>query len=158
VGAQEEVQEKAKTAKEASRILARLSTEERNRALLAMADLLEKERQYIKEANEKDMKYGREKGLSSALMDRLLLDDKRINSMAQGLREVAALPDPLGEVPPLEDVLPTDALPLTLWKYAQQPYPERVHQAWAVALVLMVFVLLLNIAARVWLARTRKGG
>jgi glutamate-5-semialdehyde dehydrogenase len=98
VGAQEEVQEKAKTAKEASRILARLSTEERNRALLAMADLLEKERQYIKEANEKDMKYGREKGLSSALLDRLLLDDKRINSMAQGLREVAALPDPLGEV------------------------------------------------------------
>lgn len=98
MGAQEEVQEKAKTAKEASRILARLSTEERNRALLAMADLLEKERQYIKEANEKDMKYGREKGLSSALLDRLLLDDKRINSMAQGLREVAALPDPLGEV------------------------------------------------------------
>ncbi|RMF50641.1 MAG: phosphate ABC transporter permease PstA [Anaerolineae bacterium] len=51
---------------------------------------------------------------------------------------------------------PTDALPLTLWKYAQQPYPERVQQAWAVALVLMLFVLLLNIAARLWLARRRR--
>lgn len=52
---------------------------------------------------------------------------------------------------------PTDALPLTLWKYAQQPYPERVKQAWAVALVLMLFVLLLNVTARVWLARAKKG-
>ncbi len=47
---------------------------------------------------------------------------------------------------------PTDALPLTLWKYAQQPYPERVEQSWAVAMVLMLFVLLLNIAARLWLS------
>ncbi len=45
---------------------------------------------------------------------------------------------------------PVDSLPLTLWKYAQQPYPERVNQAWAVALVLMLFVLLVNISARVW--------
>ena len=51
---------------------------------------------------------------------------------------------------------PTDALPLTLWKYAQQPYPERVQQAWAVALVLMLFVLLLNIMARLWLAKRRR--
>ena len=46
---------------------------------------------------------------------------------------------------------PIDSLPLTLWKYAQQPYPERVDQSWAVALVLMIFVLLLNIIARVWI-------
>lgn len=47
---------------------------------------------------------------------------------------------------------PIDSLPLTLWKYAQQPYPERVEQSWAVALVLMLFVLLLNIIARLWIA------
>ncbi len=52
---------------------------------------------------------------------------------------------------------PVDSLPLTLWKYAQQPYPERIDQAWAVALVLMIFVLLINIIARVWIqARTRR--
>jgi phosphate transport system permease protein len=46
---------------------------------------------------------------------------------------------------------PTDSLPLTLWKYAQQPYPERIEQSWAVALVLMIFVLLINIFARLWI-------
>lgn len=51
---------------------------------------------------------------------------------------------------------PTDALPLTMWKYAQQPYPERVAQSWGVALVLMLLVLLLNIGARTWLARKRR--
>jgi phosphate transport system permease protein len=45
---------------------------------------------------------------------------------------------------------PADSLPLTLWKYAQQPYAERVEQSWAVALVLMLFVLLINILVRVW--------
>jgi phosphate transport system permease protein len=45
---------------------------------------------------------------------------------------------------------PTDSLPLTLWKYAQQPYPERIQQSWAVALVLMIFILLINIFARLW--------
>jgi phosphate transport system permease protein len=52
---------------------------------------------------------------------------------------------------------PVDSLPLTLWKYAQQPYPERVAQAWAVALVLMLFVLIVNVSARVWIQnRTRR--
>jgi len=46
---------------------------------------------------------------------------------------------------------PIDSLPLTLWKYAQQPYPERVEQAWGVALVLMILVLVTNIAARIWI-------
>jgi phosphate transport system permease protein len=46
---------------------------------------------------------------------------------------------------------PVDSLPLTLWKYAQQPYPERVNQAWAAALVLMILVLVTNITARVWI-------
>jgi phosphate transport system permease protein len=48
---------------------------------------------------------------------------------------------------------PVDSLPLTLWKYAQQPYPERVSQAWGAALVLMLFVLLVNITARIWVQR-----
>lgn len=48
---------------------------------------------------------------------------------------------------------PVDSLPLTLWKYAQQPYPERIHQAWTTALVLLGFVLFVNIVARLWIAR-----
>ncbi len=48
---------------------------------------------------------------------------------------------------------PIDSLPLTLWKYAQQPYPERVDQAWGVALVLMAIVLLTNIGTRLWVER-----
>ena len=52
---------------------------------------------------------------------------------------------------------PLDSLPLTLWKYASQPYPERVAQSWGVALVLMIFVLILNITARLWIEnRARK--
>ena len=51
---------------------------------------------------------------------------------------------------------PLDSLPLTLWKYASQPYPERVAQSWGVALVLMIFVFLLNIIARVWIANRAK--
>jgi phosphate transport system permease protein len=52
---------------------------------------------------------------------------------------------------------PIDSLPLTLWKYAQQPYPERLEQAWGVALVLMGLVLLTNVAARLWVqARTSR--
>jgi phosphate transport system permease protein len=48
---------------------------------------------------------------------------------------------------------PVDSLPLTLWKYAQQPYPERINQSWAAALVLMIIILALNIATRVWVQR-----
>ena len=52
---------------------------------------------------------------------------------------------------------PADSLPLTLWKYAQQPYPERVQQSWAVALVLMILILLINIISRLWIeARLRR--
>ena len=52
---------------------------------------------------------------------------------------------------------PVDSLPLTLWKYAQQPYPERIQQSWAAALVLMIVILLINIFARLWVeARKRR--
>ncbi len=86
----------AQQAKTASRALAQLSTEEKNRALYAMADALEARAPQLKDANAKDMATGAQMGLSSAMLDRLKLDDKRIAAMAKGLREVAALPDPVG--------------------------------------------------------------
>jgi phosphate transport system permease protein len=52
---------------------------------------------------------------------------------------------------------PADSLPLTLWKYASQPYPERVQQSWAVALVLMIIILLVNIFARLWVESRKRG-
>ncbi len=85
-------------ARAASRELAKLSTAEKNLCLLAMADALEQNKAAIQEANARDMKAGAESGLSSAMLDRLKLDDKRIAGMAKGLREVAALPDPTGRV------------------------------------------------------------
>ncbi len=92
------VADKAKRAKAAGRVLAGLSTDVKNRALLIMADLIEERADSIKAENEKDLKAGREKGLSKAMLDRLLLNDKRIRAMAVGLREIASLPDPVGEV------------------------------------------------------------
>jgi glutamate-5-semialdehyde dehydrogenase len=85
-------------AKTAARQLAKLTTDEKNRCLLAMADAIEREAARIKEANAKDMQLGAASGLSAAMLDRLKLDDKRIHSMAKGLREVAALPDPVGRI------------------------------------------------------------
>jgi len=88
----------AKQAKAASRELARLTAAEKNACLLAMAEAIEKNADAIKAANARDMKAGTESGLSSAMLDRLKLDDKRIAGMANGLREVAALPDPVGRL------------------------------------------------------------
>jgi glutamate-5-semialdehyde dehydrogenase len=85
-------------AKAASRQLARLSTAQKNGCLLAMAAALEQNRAAIQEANADDMEAAAKNGLSNAMLDRLKLDDKRIASMAKGLREVAALPDPVGRV------------------------------------------------------------
>ncbi|HHW43908.1 MAG TPA: glutamate-5-semialdehyde dehydrogenase [Desulfotomaculum sp.] len=95
---EQEVREKAARARKAARRLAYLSTGVKDRALLSMADSLVKSRDAIMEANEVDVRAGREKGLSRALIDRLLLTPERIEDMAEGLRTVAALPDPVGEV------------------------------------------------------------
>src|ERR1019366_5472217 len=70
----------------------------KNACLLAMAGALEQNEAAIKEANARDMEVGASMGLSAAMLDRLRLDDKRIAGMAKGLREVAALPDPVGRV------------------------------------------------------------
>jgi len=92
------IEEKGKKAREGARRLATLSTAVKNRALLEMADAIEREADRLKRENRKDIEAGEAGSLSSALIDRLTLNDKRIIEMAQGLREVAALPDPVGEV------------------------------------------------------------
>jgi glutamate-5-semialdehyde dehydrogenase len=88
----------AKQAKAASRQLARLTTAEKNACLLAMAAALEQNAGALKQANALDMGAAAKSGLSPAMLDRLKLDDKRITAMAKGLREVAALPDPVGKI------------------------------------------------------------
>ncbi len=89
---------KAKAAKEGARLLARASSKEKNNALLKMADALKKRRAELIKENKKDIVFAEKKGLSKGMIDRLTLNNKRINEMAQGLIEVAALPDPVGEV------------------------------------------------------------
>jgi glutamate-5-semialdehyde dehydrogenase len=94
----EQMTQLGRQARAASRQLARLSTDQKNACLLAMAGTLEQNREAIQEANTSDMEAAAQSGLSNAMLDRLKLDDKRIASMAKGLREVAALPDPVGRV------------------------------------------------------------
>src|ERR1041385_4279691 len=94
----EQMAQLGRQAKEAARVLAQLRTEEKNACLRAMAAALESSQAALKTANEKDLKAGAEAGLSAAMLDRLRLDEKRIRSMANGLREVAALPDPVGRI------------------------------------------------------------
>lgn len=85
-------------ARTAARQLSRTSTQQRNQAVLAMADALSAAESEIIEANASDVARGRERGLSAAMLDRLSLTPKRVQAMAQGVREVAALPDPVGEI------------------------------------------------------------
>ncbi len=92
------VSDKAKKAKAASRALANISTEIKNTALFKMAAGLEKESATLISENKKDLRAAEQKGLSKAMIDRLTLNLDRIKAMANGLREVAALPDPVGEV------------------------------------------------------------
>ena len=80
------------------RVLSRSSVDIRNNALLAMAEDLLNAKDVIQEANRIDLQNGEETGLAKPLMQRLLLDDKKIERMADNLRQVAALPDPIGDV------------------------------------------------------------
>jgi glutamate-5-semialdehyde dehydrogenase len=93
-----EVREMAKKAKEASHPLARFSTDKKNKALCEMADDLERSRNLLIEENQRDLAAGEKAHLSSAMMDRLRLTPAVIQGMADGLREVARLRDPVGEV------------------------------------------------------------
>jgi glutamate-5-semialdehyde dehydrogenase len=89
---------KALEAKEGAKSLAKASSKQKNLALLKMAEALKKNAQGLISENKKDIKFAEGKGFSKALIDRLTLKEKRINEMAQGLIEVAALPDPVGEI------------------------------------------------------------
>lgn len=94
----EHVLDKAKTAKAASRKLAGITTAVKNAALEAMAAAILDNRAAIKDANEKDLANAHSYGLTDAMIDRLRLTDARIDGMAQGVREIAAQPDPVGRV------------------------------------------------------------
>ncbi len=92
------IREMAAAAKKASVAVARCSTQEKDRALMAIADRLEKESARIQAENSEDLKRAREMGLTAAMIDRLTVKDSTIASMAGGLREVAALEDPVGAI------------------------------------------------------------
>ena len=85
-------------ARAASRVLAHASAERKHAALIGAAEAVWKRRDEIIAANARDMDYGRDKGLSPAMMDRLRLDEDRIRGIVDGLRTVAEQPDPVGEV------------------------------------------------------------
>lgn len=94
----EAVMAQARRAKEAARKLAAVGTGTKNAALLAMADILTAQTALILDANAADVAAGRERGLSDALLERLTLTTGRIGAMAEGLRQVAGLPDPVGQI------------------------------------------------------------
>jgi len=85
-------------ARQASRVLARTDSNKKNAALLAIADLLEASMSTLLEENNKDLVAGKKQGLDEALLDRLALNEERVRGMAEGLRQIAALPDPVGEI------------------------------------------------------------
>ena len=85
-------------ARAASRAMARASTNDKNRALVAIAEAITSQRDVLRAANAEDMARGEENGLDAALLDRLELTDARIDTMIEGLQQVAALPDPVGEI------------------------------------------------------------
>ncbi len=92
------VRELAQRAKRASRVLAQLGTKEKNSLLVGMADELDAQEKVIRKANQEDVAAARVAGTSGALLDRLELTEKRFREMVEGVRHVAELPDPVGEV------------------------------------------------------------
>ena len=95
---QEMIQSQAKKAKSAMRVLSRSSADIRNNALLAMAESLQASKDKIQAANRMDLENGEKTGVPAPLMERLLIDDKKIERMVDNLRQVAALPDPIGSI------------------------------------------------------------
>ncbi len=95
---EQQITEQARAARQAATALAQASTSVKNQALLAMAEALLADSARILEANSEDIRRARERGLSEAMIERLTLNEKRIAAMAEGIRQVAALPDPVGEI------------------------------------------------------------
>jgi glutamate-5-semialdehyde dehydrogenase len=87
-----------KRAKKASRGMINLDTITKNKALIRMAQALLDNKEYILNENKKDMKNGEDNGFTKALLDRLLLTEDRLKAMAGGLKQVASLDDPIGEM------------------------------------------------------------
>jgi glutamate-5-semialdehyde dehydrogenase len=94
----QQMRQLAEKSREAARALAKLDSETKNACLLAMANGIEQAAAMIKAANTKDIDAGRAAGLSAVILDRLQLTDKRIAEMAKGVRDVAALDDPVGKI------------------------------------------------------------
>jgi glutamate-5-semialdehyde dehydrogenase len=97
------VYDRAVEAKKGARELGRASSQDKNRALLKMASLIRERADVLKSENDKDIKLAIEKGLTDAMVDRLRLTEERIEDMAVGLEQVAALPDPVGEITGMSD-------------------------------------------------------
>ena len=95
---QQYMSELGRRARAASRAMARAETGIKNRALLAMAEAINSDIETLLTENQKDMEAGRQSGLDAALLDRLELNPERITAMADGITQIAALPDPVGEV------------------------------------------------------------
>ncbi|MFK5970014.1 MAG: glutamate-5-semialdehyde dehydrogenase [Candidatus Marithrix sp.] len=95
---QEEMLHIGKQAREASRILASSKTNQKNNALEEIANQLDQQRNQLTNANNQDLEAGKNKGLDSALLDRLALNEARVNGMIEGLQQIASLPDPIGEI------------------------------------------------------------
>ncbi|WP_199155038.1 glutamate-5-semialdehyde dehydrogenase [Chromobacterium sp. ASV23] len=94
----EYMQQLGKAARKASRLLARAETQQKNAALLAIADAIVRDQDTLLAANQQDLDAARRAGLDAAMLDRLTLSAKGVLAMADGLRQIAALPDPVGEV------------------------------------------------------------
>ena len=92
------IRQLAKDARAASRGMARASTEQKNHALLALARLIRAQAAALRTANDLDLDAARKNGLDAAMLDRLTLSDKGIEAMAQGVEQIAALPDPVGSI------------------------------------------------------------
>ncbi len=98
MGKKSEVLHKAQGAKQAAQMLATVSTDAKNNALKTIADALIQKQSFILQENLKDLEEGKKSGLSSTLLDRLSLNEKRIAGIAHGVREITSLKDPVGEI------------------------------------------------------------
>ena len=98
MGLREEIHQMGCRAREAAAAMAKAETRIKNRALMVMADSLLGSYGNLENENQKDLRLARDRGLSSAMIDRLTLKESIVQDLADGLRQVASLPDPVGEV------------------------------------------------------------
>lgn len=112
---------KCRNAKEAAKKLSTASANDKNKALLLIAEELKSNKDYILRENDKDMKAAEENGLPKVLLDRLLLSPDRIDGMAKGVIEVADLPDPVGKT--LSDITRPNGLRVKRFRCLSESSP-----------------------------------